>query len=345
MSGSTSLLNADMATLMRWARVGFQWWRDELMAMLPARLRGTGKRQGPVALFRPGAPLRLHRGNGLVEDLRAGERERPLDVAVPASLSLQRDIVVPAMSRSDLQSYIALEAERLLPLGGDSLLVDAVALERSDDGRMTIRLAALYRQTADEALGAAREAKVVPVRLRLAEDTEPQQTRFDFAPALRAEGTLPGVSARRQIWWALVGFALLANVALLIWRDQQDVTRLQAVVDEQQPAVAVYRTISGRAQRTAQLAETTVERRRNHNALADLAAATAALPNEAWAQRYAWDGRTLRVSGYMHPVIDVIAGLRKERRFANVRSTTGDVTADLPVGRPFDVTADLRSGQ
>lgn len=343
MSGGNGILNADMATLGRWARTGFRWWWDELAAMVPAGWRGTGRRQGPIALFRPGTPLHLHRGNGMVEELPSGGKDRPLDVAIPASLSLQRDISVPVMNQSDLRSYMALEADRLLPLGADALLVDALPVERNGDGRMTVRIAALDRRVAEEAVDAARLAGVQPTTIGLSDDADPSQTRFDFAPALRAEGLLPRRSAHRQIWWALVGFAFLTNILLLIWRDQQDVARIEALVNEQQPAVSVYRAMAGRTQRTATLAEATVQQRRDHNALADLAAATMALPDAAWVQRYAWDGRTLRLSGYMHPVIDVMAALRRERRFVNVRSTSGDVPADIPVGRPFDVTTDIRS--
>lgn len=341
MSGR-GLLDADMATLGRMAGTGLQWWMDELRAMLPAGMRGLGAGGGgPVALFRPQRPIVIQHGRNAEEALPGG-RARTLDLALPASLSLRRTLDLPAMRPEDLRAYVQAEAERLFPLGADTLLVDAIAGPRTGDGRMTAEVAAIDRALAMQAIDAASAVGIAPARLALSEDDAPDRRRFDFAPTLRSEGLLPPRSQQKAFWWGLVAFAFLINVGLLIWRDQQQTEALRALVAEQQPAVSVYRVIAGRGRLAATVARTSLARRAAHPALADLAATTAALPGEAWVQRYAWDGRSLRLNGLMRPPIDVVAALRREPRFVNVRTSTGDVQADILVGRPFDVTADIR---
>ena len=343
MSG-TGILNADMATVTRWLREGFAWWTEELAGLLPPALRGMGSRRGPVAIFSPGKPITVHPG-GTRAEVAAGGRLRQLVLAVPASLSLQRDCQLPAMRASDLRSYVTLEADRLLPLGSQNLLADALPVTAAAGAGqpMTVRIAAIERHLVEQALAAATAAGIAPTRFGIVDDNDPARLRFDFGPQLRAEGLLPPPDRQRQFWWGLVALAFIINLGLLVLRDQQSVTRLREIVDEQQPAVAVYRTIASRTARAEQVAHRTVSRHASHAALADLAAATTALPPEAWVQRYDWNGQSLHLAGYMRPSVDVVAALRREPRFINVRTSNADVQADIPIGQPFDVTADIRN--
>lgn len=341
MSGA-SILNADMATVTRWLREGFTWWTEELAQLLPTTLRREGAQRGPVAIFSPGKPITVHHSGKLAEAAPGG-RPRQLALAVPAMFSLQRECQLPAMRASDLRSYVALEADRLLPLGSQELLADALPVAApGEDRRMMVCIAAVERDLAEQAIAAAAAVGIEPTRLGIVDGNDLTRLRFDFAPQLRADGLLPRRNPQRQLWWGLVALAFAINLGLLVWRDQQSVTRLRELVEAQQPAVAVYRTIAARTARADQVARRTVSRRASHAALPDLAAATAALPPEAWVQRYAWDGQSLRLSGYMRPAVDVVAALRREPRFINVRTSTADVQADILIGRPFDVTTDIR---
>lgn len=340
MSGTSTILNADMATLGGWLRNGWRWWRDELGAMIPPAWRSSRRGNGPLAFYH---------GDGGIEMLRgeAGSIERPrvVDLALPVSIALMRSMDLPAMSKADLRSYIALESERLFPLAGNDLLIDAEPRARTP-GAMTmpVRIAALRREDAEAALAAARDGGISPRRITLLDPAVPDDAGFDFAPQLRAEGLLPPQSQQALLWWSLVGFAFLFNIGLLIWRDQQSVARLQAAIEAQAPAVSVYRAIAGRTAHVEQAARITIARRRTHDALGDLAAATAALPDSAWVQRYDWDGRSLRLAGYLRPPTDVVAALGKSGRFIDVRPSNADIQADIPIGQPFDISATIAGG-
>lgn len=336
-----SILNADMATLAGWLREGWRWWLDELSAMVPPSLRRARRGDGPLACYQADGAIEIVRGKQ-----GSADQPCPTNLALPASLALMREVNLPAMSKADMRQYLALEAGRLFPLSDASLIVDAEAGRREAGASVTaMRMAALHRETILHALSAARAAGLEPARITLIDPPSPEQTTFDFAPQLRAEGILPPQSQQPLLWWSLVGFAFLLNISLLVWRDQQSVARLQAAVDAQAPAVAVYRAIAGRSASIEQAARTTLARRAQQNALGDLAATTSALPDSAWVQRYDWDGRSLRIAGYLRPPTDVVAALSKNERFTNVRPSAADVQADIPIGQPFDISADIVAGK
>lgn len=335
-----TILNADMATMGGWLRDGWRWWTSELAAMIPSSWRGTHWSNGPLAHYDSDGTIMMVRGiAGSIEQPRA------VDLALPASLALMREIDLPPMSQTDMRNYLALEAGRLFPFA-DASLISAAEPGRREAGAKTspMRVAALHRDTLMSAIAAARNAGLAPQRIMLVDPAAPDQTMFDFAPPLRAEGHLPPQSQQARLWWSLVGFAVLLNIGLLIWRDQQSVARLQEAVDAQTPAVSIYRAIAGRTARIEQVARTTVARRTQQDALGDLAAATAALPDSAWVQRYDWDGRSLRIAGYLRPPTDIVAALGKSGHFSNVRPSNADVQADMPIGQPFDISADIRGG-
>lgn len=330
-----SILNADMATVAGWLRQGARWWVDTMAGMLPDSLRGGGGK-APLALVEDGTVTMARGQNG------TPDRPRPADIGLPADRCLIRERTLPAMSARDLDGFVAIERDRLFPFADNSLLVASRVTARTpEQGSMTVELAAIPRDLAEAAVVAAKAGGIAPKRVGIAPAHPGGALRFDVAPALRSEGLLPPPGNARAIWWSIVAAMLFLNVGIVIWRDRQSVEQLQEIVDAQQPAVRVYRAIAGRSDRLERIAATTARRRRQQDVLGDLAAASAALPDGAWVQRYEWDGRTLRLSGYLRPPVDVVAALGRDRRFANVRAGNGDVQAALPIGEPFDVVTDL----
>ncbi len=333
-----SILNADMATMGGWLREGWNWWLSELAQLVPARLRTIASSHAPLALFRDGSIEMLHGKRG------TKERPVPANLALPASCSLIREIRLPKMGAKDLHSFVALEAARLFPLGGGSLLVDAAVGGRSaPEGQMSVRVAAIRHDMAVAAIAAAQDAGIAPQRIGVIDGSVRGSLVFDFSSQLRSEGMLADAGQQRFAWWSLVGLAFLLNLGLIVWRDQQSVEQLREMTEQQMPAVAVYRAIAARSAHIEQVARSTSARRAQHDALGDLAAASAALPDSAWVQRYIWNGNSVRLAGYLRPPTDIVAALGQNGRFVNARASTGDVQADILIGQPFDVTADIRA--
>jgi general secretion pathway protein L len=339
MSGR-GILDADMATLGRWSREALRWWIDELATMVPAALRPARTFSGDFLLYRGSGEI-IPYESGSPRPGEMADREDS-DLAIDQSQCLERQLDLPAMNARDLRSYLAVEADRLLPLPAHLLLIDS-SREALDavNGMMSIRIGAIRRELADDALAAATQRGVVPARIGIVEASAPTSMAYDFAPQLRAEGKLPNRQNRRGLWWGAVGALVLLNVALVVWQDQQSVDRLQDLVAAQAPAVSVYRVMADRIARVEGTASATATQRARHDVLGDLGHATNALPDTAWVQRYEWNGSSLRLAGYSRGATDVAGAIRRDPRFSNVRDSTGDVQAAIPIGQPFDISADI----
>jgi hypothetical protein len=325
------LLNADMATLGQLIRTGALWWIDELRGLLPAGLAAS---RDPALLVDQGAvePLGADRS-------RVGRGDRPVraQAIVPAASALLRTVEVPAMNRRDLVRMIELDIERWLPLPAGAAVVDAAIVARGTaEGRMEAAIAALPVPVASAAISAFSGAGIAPTHLRIAGGDAPD-TRFDFLPAMRTAGLAEKPRGAAPFWWAVVGFLFVLNMGMLIWRDSANVEQLQALVDAQTPAVQIARRVTRDMRQTDLLARRAVVRRRRHNALGDLALVSRTMPDGAWVQHYAWDGASLRLSGYRTADTDVAGALRRVPGFASVKSAQTEALAEISSGEPFDL--------
>ena len=83
-------------------------------------------------------------------------------------------------------------------------------------------------------------------------------------------------------------------------------------------------------------------RREGGEPLRMLDAVTGAVPTGAWVDRLAFDGRSVRLSGYRQDQVDVAAALRTSRQLTNIRNSGTDLLSRQTAGQPFDLTADLK---
>ncbi len=323
------MLDMDMTTLAQTLRGGFAWWADELAGMVPASLRRLAAPRPGVTAVLVGETFALSR-NGV--PLPPADPAQPVAAAIvlPASLVLTRTLPLPAVGRRDLAQLIALEIDRLMPFPPGSAVFDFETGEPAGNGRVLVTVAAMPRATAAGAVTAARSAGLVPRRLGLA-------SGFDFLPQLGERGS----SGAARFWWTLVAVLAAALVATLIVRDVQRTRALDALVTAHGEGAA-----SARALRLRVLAEdarrrTWLARREARDPLRLLAAATRALPDNAWVQRLDFDGTRLRLVGFKNGGVDTVAALRTAAVFGAVRPSSSDIAPPQPLGQPFDVTAEL----
>ncbi|MFM6830400.1 MAG: hypothetical protein ACKOVA_08755 [Novosphingobium sp.] len=327
-----SILDADMATLLEWARRGLNWWLAELADMVPDRVRRSLVRRQPRLLWDGGETLTVAE-TGHAAPGNFGRA----DIVLPSSLCLVRQLSLPAMARSDLDAMIALEAERLMPLPADRLLIAAAPTKRGEiEQRVTV--AGISRDRVAALLAQLGEGGVVPVALRV--DT-PAAT-LDFLPAARTAGLISREPASRMVWWSVAALLMALNLATLVWRDVDHVERLQTIVDDRRPLALGARRAAERLEVRTRLVREAIARRRDSDPLVPLAIVSGVLPADAWIQRFAWDGRTLRISGYRRGSGDMVKALRDSGLFEDVRNTSSEVQAAIPVGQPFDITARAR---
>lgn len=333
MSGR-GILDADMRTLAAWAVGGWHWWVGELAELVPARLRALGRRRLP----------RLHDRGGMFapEAGRATPRAgaRATIVLAPGTCLL-RPIERPVRTDRDLRAMLAIEGDRLLPFAdAGAIIAGRIVAPAGAPGRSHAIVAGMPGATAR-----ALAERLAATNLRAAEivvesaDAPP----IDFAPAMRAAGLLPRHRSAAPFLWVLVGFLAMLNVAVLVWRDVARVERAEQLVAQQQPAVAIAQQIGRRVAATRAAAARSVSLRRRQDPLAALVAVQGALPAGAWLQRYAWDGATVRLSGYRPRDADVTTALRTAGGFADVQASGDALQASLPTGEPFEVSARIVS--
>ena len=329
------LLNADMATLGAAARQAFAWWVDELRAMVPAGLRRSGARGRVLADLSGAEPVFTRDGRRLA----AGPGDGRVTVVLPRARALLRETVLPRLPRADTRALIALDLDRLTPLSADDAVFDyAPAAGEQVAGRQRVTIAVVTRAVAGAALARAAAAGLEPVALAVEDGAG--GAAFDFLPALAGGLRMPWWATARA-WWGIAGVLAVVNVCVAVWRDGADVARLRETVSAQDDAVTLAQRARGRVRSEEARRAALLARRATHDPLPLLAAVTAALPPPAWVQRLAWDGQSLRLTGFTTQVIDPVSTLRASHRFVTVRQTTTDVPPEVTRYQPFDVTGEV----
>lgn len=328
---ATDLLNADMATLGRLVRDGFDWWRGELVGLVPPGLgRALGGAAETVAELSPEGRHTLYRGGRAVAG--AGGRAA---VALPRGAVLERTLVLPMLSMRDTRALVALDIDRLTPFAAADIVFDLEPVTRDPvAGRQTLLLAILPRTTGLAALAQARAGGIEPIALGQSLAPGSGELRHDFLAALEADAR--PWWARRGYWWGAVGLMLALNVGVAIWRDVRQTDAMAELVAAQSDGVALAQRLRGRVAAEDARRAALVARRGANDPLPLLAAATAALPPPAWVQRAQWDGKSLRLTGFA-PGIDPVAALRRSPALGPVRAASADLAPDTAAGTPFDL--------
>lgn len=334
-----AILNTDVGSLRIMMMRGLMWWFGQIEQLLPPALRKRRRPPGRVVVWDDGV-LRVVRKRSTATNLPiAGAR---VALAVPARLAFIRSLQLPRMSAGDLRRLVELEVERLSPLPLAELIVGLEpSVGSAADGTAKVDVAVLPIKLAERAIGDADAAGLVITAFGLAAEPAPR-TRFDFMPALRERMLVPVRTSPRLIWWSLVALAALINIAVLTYRAEQLVDALAAIAAEQAPAVTAARGIQSRANEFDSVTREVAARRGSHDILAALAIISEDLPAGAWVQRLTYDGRGARLTGYRRGGADVVAALRRDKRIAQVRTSTEQLVATTPSGQPFDLTVQFR---
>jgi general secretion pathway protein L len=341
----SELLNTDLTTAGQWLREGFAWWVGELAGMLPAPMRRLVEAR-PSLTAEPSADgrYRLTRGGRVVmEALGSARRPRPVTLRLPREAALIRLAPAPALPERDVRRMLAMDIDRLTPFRPDQVFVD-VALSNAALGEANVRLAvvaALPRQVAAGALDQARAAGLDPRALGVMGDS-PAELSLDFLPKMREAGVAPKPRQSHAVIWAMVAGLVVANLGAAIARDVLDVKALRQQIDAQQPQVSLVQALRRKVLFEDHRRADILARRASGEPLRMLSAVTQAVPGGAWVDRLAWDGQSVRLSGYRQDQVDVAAALRAAPLLTNVRNSGNDVLSRQAAGQPFDLTADLK---
>jgi hypothetical protein len=275
--------------------------------------------------------------------MASGAGPQRVDLVLPRSEVLVREIELPLLSPKDTRHMVALDIARLSPMPADAIYFDTEMVMRDDvRRRQTLLLGVIERGAAEIALAQARLAGLEPAALGVASQGGDAR-HFDFMPALRRASGVGAPGSALPQWWASVFGLLVLNVFVLVLRDMSDVSAMRRTVESQKPAVTAALRIRKHVEDEAARRVTLLRRRAASEPLRVINAATLALPAGAWTQRFESNGKTVRLVGYKAPAVDLTAAVRASPVFANPRSQTMDVSAPGANGaQPFDIVADIR---
>ena len=335
----SELLSTDLTTVGQWMRSGLAWWLAELAGMLPQGARGWFETR-PSLTAEPladGGYRFTRNGRTVMETLGAARRPRPVTLRLARDEVLIREAAAPPMPERDLRRMLELDIDRLTPFRSDQVFVD-VALGEAGARRAIV--AAIPRERAMAAMERAWAAGLDPRVLGVA-SASPAEWTLDFLPKMREAKAAPRPSVNRPLVWGVVALLVLANLGVAVGRDMLQLNALRHKVEAQRAQVdqvaAVRRKVLTEQQRRADI----MRRRAAGEPLRMLDAVTVAMPGGTWVDRLAWDGKSVRISGYRQEQIDAAAALRASPLVSNVRNSGTDVLTRQTAGQPFDLTADL----
>ena len=323
----TELLNSDMTTIGRQLRQGFDWWRGEMASMLPPALVGGTHR---LTAFH-----RLDRDGSVIAATTRGVDT----LVIEREGCLLRTLAMPKMGERDLSAMIALDADRIMPVTADQIVI-GLRIEGPGQAPDTLDVCvgALPRARAQAIAEALRAATLAPRHIGPLDESG-ETLAFDLAPAMREAGLLPQRPPVARFWWAAVGLLALVNVGICVLRDQQQVQHLQDLVDSQSPALTVVRKVEDRLRDNARRVSALDHKRHDQQPLRVMAALGMAMPAKAWISRLEWNDKLVRLSGYAADGVNVVSALKTSPAFTNVRASRAEAMAQTNTGKPFDLTA------
>jgi general secretion pathway protein L len=333
------LLSTDHEAIAQWLMHAFRWWIDELTALVPADLRERLLRRSSIVaeLKAQGIEYRDER-----TDERLNEKPRgSIRVLVPPEGILTREVELPILPASDIKRMILLDIDRLTPFRSDQIVFDTEIVERDEEnGRQKVLLGVLPRDSATSIMQRLRAASLQPSTIGIAPVAGTLHANLDFLPALReAEGS--SAARRRAMYlWAAVATLMLFNVLLLVYRDGNSLDQLRETVESQQAPVVVAMRLRDKVEHEAARRADLLKQQSQSSPLRILDAVTQAIPNDAWVDRFEWNGRTVHIRGFRRSAPDLLARLEASPILRNARSLADTRAATTPAEATFDLAAD-----
>lgn len=345
----------------------FVWWRDELVALVPARLR---------RLFRPRRTMLLAemrnrhlvlkhlRGGQAIElgelDLSVGDPEvhrqavrqmlRPVRkkagvvaLDLPAARVLSRRLNLPEAAEENLRQVVLYEMERLTPFRPNEIYFDLGIVGRDPDAdRIEVKLDVVPRKFVDGALADLDAIGLRPQRVGVAAEGLSAAAGADL---LHATATPKGGRAGTALA-ALLG---VLTLGLLVLAVVLPLERKQVVTARLTDEVAVLRKKTMAAERLAAEIEAVQRNDRailqrklqSKRVIAVLDAVTRLLPDDTWlSQMTIRDGKVV-LRGFAPAAPELIRLIEDSPNFRNV-SMTAQVRRDPRTDRDrFSISFDI----
>lgn len=350
-----------MSQLVAFVRNGLSgfldWWLAELAGLVPRVLHPARRRRrrqlvlavanGEFSLLRGGGADgrligRAASGDsldGLVRQARARKRQAVLRLA--PEHGLRKTIELPLAAKEDLDQLLRFEMDRLTPFRAEEVLfAHRITSTEPRSRRMQVELHLAPKAAVEHALGAAKDAGLVPVRVELGGAGGGADDALDLLPGGRAAR-----GGATRLSRALAVLALLlaaAAVAIPLQERRSTAAGLEAgaaaAKDEAEESLALRERLEQVSARTDLLA---AEKARVPLVSQILAEVTRVVPDQAYLARLDWRDGTLQLEGYAEAAASLIGLLDRSPLFQTPQFRS-PVTPDRRTGlERFHVSLEL----
>jgi general secretion pathway protein L len=340
------ILNSDMESIGRLIRQGLAWWLDELLALVPPEWRARLAQRPKLIVDWDEGGLSSREGSVSRPFDPASHTSGELDnatIVLPMSRVLTRELDLPLLPPNDMRRLIALDIDRLTPFPAEAVYFDAEVIQRdTEKGKQRVLLGVMPRNAFADVLERARSAGLgaAAVGMRGAAGSN---IHFDFLAQARGSGGVSGARARLPLWWGGVAVLMIANVALFAYRDSAALDELRNDVESQQSTVALAMRLHTKIETEAERRAALLERLAHNAPLRIVDAVTRALPANAWARRFEWNGQTVQVSGYKQGPADLLVKFEASPVLRNARALSTNAKPAAPnMPEAFEIAADIR---
>jgi general secretion pathway protein L len=336
------------------------WWRQDLLTIVPAPLRGWLTRPAPTVVFQPNgdAILALRSDkDGLrtlgrwpvasddAEGARAwaagilanvNRRRFRIGFRVPSGTALHRTVVLPHAVLENLRQAIGYDLDRLTPYRAEDVVFDArVAALDPATATCTVELVVVPRRVLSRAIEDAAHLGIEP------DFVDAQGIPIDFL----AHSDVPSNRTRSRVTRGLAILALALGTGVLaipVMRQASEaetaVAALEAAQQRAEYAARLRREIS-----TLEAARSTLRTKARQAAdpLHVLHALTTLLPDDAFLTQWEVTEGRLQITGHARSAVAILAAIEDSPLFEGT-SFRAPVTQSSHPGREhFQIAASL----
>jgi len=257
---------------------------------------------------------------------------------LPPTAVLTRQIELPILPASDVKRMVALDLDRLTPFRADQALFDTEIVGRDEArGKQTILIGVMTKAAIARALDHARAHHLEPAAIGLA---AAGAGSFDFLSALREAEGGSALRRRTSYWWVAAAVLLGFNLFMLSYRDAAATNQLRESVESQQAPVSVAMRLRDKVQKEAVRRAILLKQKKQNSPLPILEAVTETLPNDAWVERFEWNGKTVHIRGQRKDTSNLLAKLEASPVLRNAHSLASDARTAPASAGSFDLAAD-----
>ena len=337
------------------------WWANEMLALLPHRLKELAQRRerrllvdvdGARVTFtlRDGRAVRaLGELDGLpdrattpavIDDVRHACAGRAIEVAVriPAARALHRTVNLPIAAGRHLSAVLAFELDRYTPFKADQVYYGfAVKGRDRGKGELQVALTLVPRKEADPLLESLRGWGLEPTSLEVREG---DAIRVNLLPAAHREAPPIFHLWRNRALAAMASALLVAVVAVPLVQKMEIESRLEEQVALARGEALQADQVRKELQQLADEESAIVERRKQRpSSIQVLEELTHLLPDSAWLNRFEMTDARVTIRGEAANASDLVKLIESSGRFRGA-AFEGAMTRDARTERErFTISA------